>query len=153
MTVTSFLRIGDYELDAARHYDPATHLWAAPAAAGRWRVGLDPLGVESSGDVVALSVAPLGSAVARGAAFGSLEAAKFVGPLLAPLSGTLVAANEAVLAEPSFLNRDPLAAWLVEIEGAGTDEELAELLSGELALRAWFDREVARYRELGALGE
>ncbi len=79
------------------------------------RCGLEPAEAEATGDIVALSLVPIGTRVARGDAFGSLEAAKFVGPLIAPASGVVRAHNAAVLASPGLVNRDPLGAWLVEI--------------------------------------
>ncbi len=132
------------------YYDQATHLWLDPPVGGRARCGLDPIGAETSGDVVALSFVPEGTRVARGEAFGSLEAAKFVGPLLAPVSGIVTAHHAAVLAGPGLVNRDPFAAWLVEIELADP-AEVAALLSGEPEVRAWFEREIERYRRKGML--
>jgi len=153
MTAPNRIEIGGYELDADRHYDTATHIWAQPHEAGTYRIGLDPLGVESCGDVVALSLAAPGDTLERAASFGSLEAAKFVGPLLAPVAGTVVAVNDDLLADPSLLNQDPLGTWMIEIRGASAAGALDGLVSGEAAVRPWFEREVERYRDLGALGE
>lgn len=137
-----------YALPAGRYYDAASHLWVDPAASGRARCGLDPLGAETSGDVVALSFAPVGTRVARNEAFGSLEAAKFVGPLAAPVSGIIRAHNEAALRNPGSINRDPLAAWLIEIELSDPDE-LQLLLYGEERVRAWLESETERFRQKG----
>jgi glycine cleavage system H protein len=141
-----------YPVRGDLYYDEATHLWVDRLAAGRARVGLDPLEAETSGDIVAISFVPAGTPVARGAPLGSLEAAKFVGPLIAPVSGVVGAHNEAVLAAPGLINRDPFAAWLVEI--ALSDEpELGALVTGEAAVRAWRERELERYRRKGAIAQ
>ena len=92
--------VAGYELAADRRYDPATHMWVDIDGDGLALVGLDPLGRETSGDVVAISLHEPGTAVQRGESFGDLEAAKFVGPLVAPLGGTIAACNDAVLADP-----------------------------------------------------
>ncbi len=151
-TTPTLIEVDGYRLAADRYYDEATHLWIADTP-GTARCGFDPLGSETSGDVVAVSFEPVGSRVARGEAFGSLEAAKFVGPLIAPLSGTLRAHNDAVLADPGLVNSDPLAHWLVEIEPEQADEELPLLLRDPEAVGAWFRREVERFRTQGMVAE
>ncbi len=132
------------------YYDAATHLWLERTAPGRARVGLDPLEAETSGDSVAVSLVAVGARVARGAPFGSLEAAKFVGPLIAPASGLVRVHHDLVLASPGRINREPFAAWLVELE-LSDERELAHLLTGEAEVRAWREREHERYRRKGAI--
>ena len=81
------IAVNGYRLAADRYYDRETHLWVDIGASAAVRCGFDPLGSETSGDIVAVSFEPVGARVERGEAFGSLEAAKFVGPMIAPLSG------------------------------------------------------------------
>ncbi len=153
MSATPFFEVGGYRLAEDRFYDPETHLWVAATADGLARVGFDPLGSETSGDVVAISFEPVGVAVSRGGGFGSIEAAKFVGPLTAPLSGTLRAHNEAVLADPGRIQRAPLEAWLVEIAPSAFAAETARMVSGRARIADWFAGEVERFRKKGMLAE
>lgn len=154
--------IAGYELVADRLYDARTHMWVElqprclnqPHPPCRGRVGLDPLGRETSGDVVALSLEPWGTELRRGEPFGDLEAAKFVGPLISPVTGTMSAVNANVLADPGVLNADRLGLWLVEIAlEPSASAELDELLTGESALGPWFEAEVQRFRTQGAIAE
>ncbi len=153
MMKATLLTVGSYRLATDRYYDPETHLWVQTRDESSARCGFDPLGSESSGDVVAVSFEPVGTKVERGAAFGSLEAAKFVGPLIAPLSGTIRAHNDAVLARPGLVNLDPLAHWLIELEPARPGDELALLLHDPEAVRAWFEGEVERFRHQGMVAQ
>jgi glycine cleavage system H protein len=158
LTAPNLYAIGPYTLAEDLYYDPDTHLWIAPPGAddsdgAGARCGFDPLGSETSGDVVAVSFAPVGTRVARGTAFGSLEAAKFVGPLLAPVSGTVRAHNAAVTARPALLNADPLRHWLVELELDDPAGELPLLLHGREAVASWFAREVSRFEQRGMIAE
>ncbi len=161
MTTETIVTAGPYRLPADRHYDAGTHLWVAPlassgragaAATGRVRCGFDPLGSETSGDVVALSFAPVGTRVERGGELGTIEAAKFVGPLLSPVAGRVAAHNPAVLADPALLNRDPLEHWMVELEIAD-ESALDGLLTGADAVRGWFESEIERFRRKGMIAE
>lgn len=144
--------VAGYELVADRRYDPATHMWVELDSEGLVLIGLDPLGRETSGDVVALSLRDPGTAVRRGEPFGDLEAAKFVGPLIAPVSGTVAACNEAVLCDPGVLNVDPASNWLVALDGVDA-AELDGMLRGEAEVAPWFAAEVQRFRTQGAIAE
>ncbi len=153
MSSPTSVAVNGYRLAAGRHYDRETHLWVEALGAGAARCGFDPLGSETSGDIVAVSFDPTGTRIERGGAFGSLEAAKFVGPLIAPLSGTIRGHNREVIARPGLLNQDPLAHWLVEIEPDRLDDELPLLVHDSGELRAWFESEIERFRQEGMVVE
>ncbi|MFN3284910.1 MAG: hypothetical protein ACK45F_01350, partial [bacterium] len=72
----STVRVGRYQVAVDRLYDPEHHLWVLPVSETRVRLGLDPLAVEVNGTLAQLVLAPVGTLVRRGEAFGSLEAAK-----------------------------------------------------------------------------
>jgi glycine cleavage system H protein len=136
-----------------RAYDPAGHFWVSMVGSERARIGMDALGVETSGTIAQLAFLPVGEHLKRGEAFGSLEAAKFVGPLTSPLSGIVTATNDAVVVDPALVERDPYGAgWLVELDLAAPSE-LGELISGADAIPAWFAAEVEDYRLKGVLAE
>ena len=143
--------VAGFEIRLDLGYDPDTHLWVEEVGASV-RVGLDPLAVESNGTLAALSFAEVGTALRRGAPFGSLEAEKFVGPLLAPRAGVLTAVNPAVLAQPSLVHADPYAAWLAVLTPADPGDAAA-LVRGAEAVRIWFAQAVHHYRLQGVLAE
>lgn len=148
------ITIGPYELPLDRHYDRETHLWVAGGqGATAHRVGFDPLGAETSGDIVAISVDLPGTRIRRGEAFGSLEAAKFVGPLISPVSGVIRSRNASVSADPSMVNSKPLESWLVEIELDDFAAEEALLLSDPVELGAWLQQEIVAFKEKGMVAE
>jgi glycine cleavage system H protein len=145
-------QVAGYELRADRLYDPESNLWIAlrePAAA---RIGFDPLGAETAGDIVAISFAPRGSWLARGEVLASIEAAKFVGPVRSPLSGRVVNHNSALAERPDAINADPFGSWLVEL-GEIEPAQLGALLAGRERVAAWFEQALQRFRREGALAE
>jgi glycine cleavage system H protein len=146
------LTVAGYELATDRAYHPDTNLWVATGTGGRARIGYDPLGAETTGDIVAISFAPIGTRVARGQSLATVEAAKFVGPLAAPVGGTVAAVNDQVASAPATINADPLGSWLVELVDV-EDAELAHLISGEEQIAAWFAGAVERFRREGAIAE
>lgn len=144
-----------YLLRLDRAYERTTHVWLQQAGAGAVRLGLDPLGVEINGTLAQFSLLEPGDRVEQGRPFGHLEAAKFVGPLLSPVTGTVNAVNTAVLAAPGAVERDPFGSWLVELTVEPAAEAAAgpDLLHGRDEIVAWFDRKVTDYRSEGVLAE
>jgi glycine cleavage system H protein len=151
--VSEIVDVAGFGVALDRSYDGAGHFWVTMIGPDRARIGMDALGVETSGTIAQLAFLPVGEHLKRGEAFGSLEAAKFVGPLTSPLSGTVSAANDAVVSDPALVERDPYGAgWLVELDLADPGE-LSDLVSGAHLIRVWFEAEVEDYRMKGVLAE
>jgi glycine cleavage system H protein len=151
--MTELTEVAGFKVALDRAYDPAGHFWVSMVTETRARIGLDALGVETSGTIAQLAFLPVGEHLKQGEAFGSLEAAKFVGPLTSPLSGTVSATNDAVVADPALVERDPYGTgWLVELTLADPGE-LRDLISGADLIPVWFEGEVEDYRLKGVLAE
>jgi glycine cleavage system H protein len=143
-----------FPLALDRLYQADTHMWVQLSRPGHARIGMDPLGIETSGTLAQLSFPAVGAVLAAGSPFGQLEAAKFVGPLVSPVSGTVVAVNEAALADPGLTERDPFGdGWLIEAELSDPDGELPSLLSGPDEITRWFTAKVEDYRLKGVIAE
>jgi glycine cleavage system H protein len=151
--MSEITEVAGFAVALDRAYDPVGHFWVSMVTSTRARIGMDALGVETSGTIAQLAFLSVGEWLKRGDTFGSLEAAKFVGPLTSPLSGTVSATNDAVVADPALVERDPYGAgWLVELD-VSEPTELAELISGLHPIRVWFEAEVEDYRLKGVLAE
>lgn len=146
------MQIEGYAVATDRAYHPDTHVWVVRQEGGTVRLGLDPLGLETMGSLAQLALSGAGTVVERGEAIGTLEAEKFVGPLASPLSGSVVAVNDAVVAEPRSVHDDPFAAWLVELAPSDLDGEAPALVAGD-DVAPWFAAKVAEYRLKGVLAE
>lgn len=94
------------------------HEWTRRLDDGsRVRVGITDFAQDSLGDVVYVDLPAVGASVAANEAVGELESTKSVSEMYAPVSGTVVAINEALADSPQLLNEDPYGdGWLCEIE-------------------------------------
>lgn len=139
-----------YYIPNDRYYDREHHTWAKyEQETGRVIIGLDTLGLASLGDMAYISLQAIGMPVKPGESIGVLEAAKMTGDLIAPVSGTLVDRNEAVLHDPYLVNTNPYdEGWIVVIEPSDWENESTGLVSGE-ALPEWIETEIERYRSQG----
>jgi glycine cleavage system H protein len=89
-------------------------------------IGITAYAADKLGDVVFVELPKVGSTVASGTVVGEIESTKSVGELFAPVDGTVAAANDAVVADPSLVNADPFGdGWLIKV----TFSELPSLLS------------------------
>ena len=72
-----------------------------------------------AGKLTAARVKPVGTRVGRGQSLGTLEGVKFVGPIPSPISGTVVAVNDALIRKPKLLNDSPyIDGWVVKLKPA-----------------------------------
>jgi glycine cleavage system H protein len=80
-------------------------------------VGITAYAADKLGDVVFVDLPTIGSTVAEGRVVGEIESTKSVGELFAPVNGTVLDINEAVVATPELVNSDPFGeGWLIKVE-------------------------------------
>ena len=92
------------------------HEWVA-ITGSRVRVGITDYAQDALGDIVYVQVPATGTTVSAGDAFGEVESTKSVSDIYAPVSGSVVAVNEALASNPESVNADPYGdGWLCEIE-------------------------------------
>ena len=87
------------------------------------RVGISAFAVDQLGDIVFVELPEVGAAITAGGSFGSVESVKAVEDVIAPISGTVEARNEAVLASPEELQNDPYGeGWLLLVRPADASQ-------------------------------
>ena len=132
------------------YYDRKEHIWARLEDGGV-RVGLDAFGACAAGTVAYIKLLPPGRQVQKGRPFGSMEAGKYVGPLKAPVGGTIAETNQEVLDDPKLVNVDHYdRGWFVLIVPSNLEGDLADLIHGE-EVQPWLEEEVRDYEETGKL--
>lgn len=108
----------------------AEHEWvrAGGGADGTTRVGITAYAQEQLGDIVFVTLPDVGASVAAGDSCGELESTKSVSDLYAPVTGRVVARNDALDTTPELVNTDPYGAgWLFDVapdEGGGSTDLL-----------------------------
>ncbi|HSE07987.1 MAG TPA: glycine cleavage system protein GcvH [Nocardioidaceae bacterium] len=106
------------------------HEWVrSPGEAdGSVRIGITDYAQDALGDIVYVSLPEVGAEVAAGDTVGELESTKSVSDVYAPVSGKVVARNDALDGSPELVNSDPYGdGWLFEVAGA-PDAELGALM-------------------------
>jgi len=91
-------------------------------------IGITDYAQEALGDIVFVDLPKVGTEVAAGKAFGSVESVKAVSDLYAPASGTVTEINSELNTAPEEINHDPHGSWMVRI-ALKNPGELNSLLS------------------------
>ena len=72
---------------------------------------------DSLGEVVFFEAPAIGSKVEKDESYTEVESVKAVSDVVAPLSGEVIAVNEALDSSPEAINDDPYGAgWLVKVK-------------------------------------
>lgn len=104
------------------------HAWA-DRQGEEWLIGITDYAAESMGDIIYVELPEVGAQVTAGSAYGSIESAKAVEDLIAPLSGTVVRVNEELEAAPEMLNEDPYEAGWIAAISTEEDPDLSGTMS------------------------
>jgi glycine cleavage system H protein len=104
------------------------HEWVAPTSSElTFRMGITDYAQGALGDIVYVQMPKVGESVVADSVCGEVESTKSVSEIFAPVTGTVVAINDALAQNPEVINSDPYGAgWLVEIQ---VSEEPSNLLS------------------------
>ncbi len=98
---------------------------------GSVRVGITDYAQDALGDIVYVSLPEVGDTVQAGGTCGELESTKSVSDIYAPVTGEVVARNEALDATPELVNNDPYGGgWLFEVV-PGDPGEIDGLMSAD----------------------
>lgn len=91
-------------------------------------VGITAYATEQLGDIVFVELPKVGRSLDQFATFGVVESVKAVSDLYAPISGEVVAVNEALADRPELVNQDPYGAgWLIRVRPRNPAEVAALL--------------------------
>lgn len=92
------------------------------------KIGITEHAVHQLGDIVFVELPEAGKTLNAHDTFGVVESVKAVSDLFAPVSGKVIERNEALINDPSLINKDPYSdGWMLKIELSTPDEVKALL--------------------------
>lgn len=106
-----------------------SHEWARKEDDGRVTIGISEHAQGLLGDLVYVELPGVGDTVKAGTACAVVESVKAASDVYSPVSGTVVAVNEALSDKPETINEDAFGeGWIFAVK-PDDDGELDELLS------------------------
>jgi glycine cleavage system H protein len=122
------------------------HSWAK-VDGSKVTVGMNDFFQKEAGDIVFVDLPDTEEEVSQGEVCGKIQSRKWIGKLVAPVSGEIVETNEAIEDDTSLINSDPYGkGWILVIEASDLEEELGNLMQGD-ALASFLEAEVKRAEE------
>lgn len=99
------------------------HEWVRFEEDGTAVIGITDYAQSSLGDVTFVELPEIEDSFDAGESFGVVESVKAASDLYMPLTGTVVAVNEALADAPESVNSDPYGdAWMIRIKPDGKAE-------------------------------
>lgn len=93
-------------------------------------VGITDYAQHALGNVVYVDMPETDDEFAAGDDFGAIESVKAASDLYAPVSGTVIEVNEALVDNPRLINEDAMANWIIKLE-ISDPAELDNLMDAE----------------------
>lgn len=101
----------------------ASHEWARVESDGTVTVGITDHAQESLGDVVFVECPEVGSNVSAGEEAGVVESVKAASDIFSPVSGEVVAVNDALEDAPETVNESPYDdGWFFKVKPTDLSE-------------------------------
>ena len=131
------------------------HSWARVEGT-KVTVGMTDMFQKEAGDIVFVDLPEEEDEVSQGETCGKIQSRKWIGKLVAPVSGEITEINEEMEEDTGLINTDPYGdGWILVIEAEDGDElqsELKNLIHGD-AVQDFVDREIAKAEEEKAKAE
>ena len=93
-----------------------SHEWVK-VAGDTAKLGITDYAQDQLGDIVFVELPDVGESFEKGAEYGTVESVKAVSELYMPVSGEIVAINEALEDAPELVNNTPFSdGWMIEVK-------------------------------------
>jgi glycine cleavage system H protein len=113
------------------YYVVEKHVWARHDD-GLVTVGLTDVAQNLAKGIISVSPKKVGRKVDAGKSVATVESSKWVGPVPCPVAGEIVEINEAAVADPGVVNREPYGAgWIAKVRPDNWEGDSAGLVTGE----------------------
>ena len=100
-----------------------SHEWVRMLPDGSVEIGISDHAQAALGDLVFVEVPETGRQVATGDAFAVVESVKAASDVYSPLTGEVLAGNDALASQPELVNQDPyVQGWIARLKPASTAE-------------------------------
>lgn len=93
-----------------------SHEWIRAETDGTLTVGITEYAQDALGDIVFVELPKVGKSFTAGDDAAVVESVKAASDIYAPVSGEVVAVNDAVTDAPDSINQDAYSAWLFKIK-------------------------------------
>ena len=136
------MKVRDYNLPDDLYYH-SDHTWVRVEGENA-RVGLNDFAQAAAGDITYIDLPLEGDEVEAGETCGKVQSSKWVGKLIAPVSGEIVEVNSDLENDATLVNKDCYGdGWFVLIKASDLEGDLGALMNGQAAAD-WLESEIVK---------
>lgn len=107
-------------------------------------VGMNDFFQKAAGDITYVDLPFEGDEVEAGEVCGKVQSSKWIGKLVAPVSGEIISLNEELDSDATLINKHPYGdGWIIKISPSNLDEDLKNLMQGDSVV-AWLEGEIKK---------
>jgi glycine cleavage system H protein len=111
-------------------------------------VGMDDFYQKQAGDTTYVDLPFVGDQVKQGDTCGKIQSSKWVGKLVAPISGEILEVNSDLENDCRLINKDPYGAgWIMKIKPSNLDAELKNLANGQEAIKNFVESHLDKVKK------
>jgi glycine cleavage system H protein len=139
------MEISGYKFPEELYYDQE-HFWVR-VEGDELVMGMDDFAQKLAGEIVYVQLPDEGKKLKKGKKLAKVESGKWLGKILSPVNGELIAVNEELEMTPELINQDCYGAgWMYRLKASDLSE-LDDLLHGAEALQDWISQEIAKHAQ------
>ena len=105
------------------------HQWVRVEDDGTCLIGISDYAQIALKDIIMVELPEVEDTVSHGEVYASVESVKAVSDVFSPISGEIIAVNEAMEDEPAKINQDPYGSWFARVKPSDLEADLAKLMS------------------------
>jgi len=136
------MKVREYDMPDELYYH-SEHTWLK-VEGDNVRIGLNDWAQAAAGDITYVDLPFEGDDVEAGETCGKVQSSKWVGKLVAPISGEILEVNEELENDATLINQSCYGdGWIIVIEASNLEEELAQLMQGQAAAD-WLEEEIQK---------
>jgi len=145
-------KVKDFEMPDELYYHE-DFCWLKKESDERVRFGLIDFAQAEAGDITYVDLPFEGDEVAANETCGKIQSAKWIGKLVAPVSGEVVEVNYELESDATLINQDCYGeGWVVTVNPSNLEEELGNLMQGKAAAQ-WLEKEIEEVEKAKAEGK
>lgn len=110
-----------------------SHEWVRLEADGSVAIGITEFAQDALGDIVFVELPKMGATLTAGKECAVVESVKAAGDVYAPITGEVIAVNDAVVDAPESINADAFSAWMFKLKPANPADITALMNSAAYA--------------------
>ena len=108
-------------------------------------IGLTDFYCKLAGEISYIDMPGEGDEIKANERIGTVETGKWVGKLIAPVTGEILEVNEDVEDDPAIVNEEPYINWLMKVK-LTKQEDLDSLMKGDTAVK-WLEAEIDKHKD------